>query len=146
MLRASVTALWKISPGTHALLRLYERGVKEVWRSQEESASQTQLLKFTNSKPVEDPALAMHTGPDPELPPEFPSQWPPASFVTLLMKKMAKATAGHRRVCARLAEHICSPRTRLWSIQNRARNWLPLLTCPELQPALLVLTQILNKY
>lgn len=63
MLKAPVRALWKISPGIQALPRLYARGGKEVGRSQGESVSQTQLLKFANSKLSEDPILTVYEGP-----------------------------------------------------------------------------------
>lgn len=48
--------------GIQALPRLYARGGR-VGRSQGESVSQTQLLKFANSKLSEDPILTVYEGP-----------------------------------------------------------------------------------
>lgn len=42
--------------------------------------------------------------------PQLPCQSPPTPFVTFLMEQMARATAGHRRVSTRPAEHTCSHR------------------------------------
>lgn len=60
--------------------------------------------------------------------------------VTLLVKQMTKATSGHRRVIVRTAEHTCFPELGkdLYKTGPHERNWLPLLTCSELQPAPLV--------
>lgn len=68
------------------------------------------------------------------IPRQFPCRGPPISFVTLLVKQMAKATAGHRKVNTRPTGYTCSLRTRPLSIHKSqmvgtgchrylARNW-----------------------